>query len=158
MPVPATDPPSHTIVRVDDEEGLDAVLEIDAESFISPWTRDMYRRELERGATCHLYVLRTADGPVAAYCAFWMVTDDVHINNVATRQRYRRRGFGAALVRHALAVGRSQGARRATLEVRTSNAPARALYERLGFRTTSVRRGYYTRPVEDALVLWRDDL
>ena len=158
MPVPAPDPASHTIVRVDDEKGLDGVLEIDAESFVNPWTRAMYRRELDRRDTCYLYVLHAADCPDAAYCAFWLVVDEVHINNVATRSRYRRRGFGAALVRHALEIGRSLGARRATLEVRVSNAPARALYGRLGFRPVSVRRAYYTRPVEDALVLWRDDL
>jgi ribosomal-protein-alanine N-acetyltransferase len=50
------------------------------------------------------------------------------------------------------------GARRATLEVRRSNAPAIALYERLGFSVCAVRPGYYTGPDEDALILWRDGL
>jgi ribosomal-protein-alanine N-acetyltransferase len=48
------------------------------------------------------------------------------------------------------------GARRATLEVRTSNEGARRLYERLGFYVAGTRRQYYTSPVEDALILWRD--
>jgi ribosomal-protein-alanine N-acetyltransferase len=49
------------------------------------------------------------------------------------------------------------GARRATLEVRAGNAGARRLYERLGFYVAGTRRNYYTNPVEDALILWRDD-
>jgi len=61
-------------------------------------------------------------------------------------------------VEHALAIGRARGARLATLEVRASNEAARRLYERLGFRERTVRRGYYTKPAEDGLVLWRDPI
>ena len=50
------------------------------------------------------------------------------------------------------------GARRATLEVRRSNEPARLLYERFGFSVAGVRTAYYTKPVEDALILWREGL
>jgi ribosomal-protein-alanine N-acetyltransferase len=49
-----------------------------------------------------------------------------------------------------------QGVTRATLEVRESNRPARQLYERLGFVAAGIRHGYYTEPVEDALILWRE--
>ena len=56
-----------------------------------------------------------------------------------------------------VAEGRRLGARRATLEVRAGNTGARRLYERLGFYTAGTRRNYYTNPVEDALILWRDD-
>ena len=49
-------------------------------------------------------------------------------------------------------------AQRATLEVRRSNDPARLLYERFGFAVAGVRRAYYTKPVEDALVLWHEGL
>ena len=57
-----------------------------------------------------------------------------------------------------LCEGGRLGAHRATLEVRRSNDVARHLYERLGFSTAGVRRAYYTNPVEDALVLWREHL
>ena len=55
-----------------------------------------------------------------------------------------------------LEEGARLGASRATLEVRRSNDPARMLYERFGFSVAGVRRGYYSNPVEDALVLWRE--
>jgi len=63
---------------------------------------------------------------------------------------------GSALLTRVLREGAALGAKRATLEVRRSNQEARALYERFGFAVAAVRRGYYTSPAEDALVLWRD--
>jgi ribosomal-protein-alanine N-acetyltransferase len=62
----------------------------------------------------------------------------------------------SALLEHVLREGVGRGARRATLEVRRSNDAALKLYEKFGFRITAVRRSYYTRPDEDALVLWRE--
>ena len=60
-------------------------------------------------------------------------------------------------MRHVLTQAKGLGARRVMLEVRPSNAAARRLYERLGFYVAGARRKYYTNPVEDALILWRDD-
>jgi ribosomal-protein-alanine N-acetyltransferase len=84
------------------------------------------------------------------------VFDEIHINNLAIRPQYRQRGIGTALLHHVLAAARQLGARRATLEVRASNDGARRLYERLGFYVAGIRRNYYSNPVEDALILWRD--
>jgi ribosomal-protein-alanine N-acetyltransferase len=86
------------------------------------------------------------------------VLDELHINNLAVLPAYRRAGIGLALLRHALDEGARMGARRATLEVRRSNEAARQLYERFGFSVVGVRHGYYSNPVEDALVLWREEL
>jgi ribosomal-protein-alanine N-acetyltransferase len=74
------------------------------------------------------------------------------------RPQFRGRGIGTALLHHVLAEARQLGARRATLEVRASNEAARRLYERLGFYVAAVRRNYYSHPVEDALILWRDEV
>jgi len=140
-----------------DERDLDGVLEVEGESFSNPWTRDMYVWELQNRSVCHIFIVRTPECRVAGFCACWLVFDEVHINNVAIRPAYRGLGMGTALLRHVLAEGRRLGARRATLEVRESNAGARRLYERLGFYVAGTRRNYYTSPVEDALILWRDD-
>jgi ribosomal-protein-alanine N-acetyltransferase len=140
-----------------DERDLDGVLEVEGESFTNPWTRDMYVWELQNRSVCHIFIVRTPECRVAGFCACWLVFDEVHINNVAIRPAYRGMGMGTALLRHVLAEGRRLGARRATLEVRASNTGARRLYERLGFYVAGTRRNYYTNPVEDALILWRDD-
>src|SRR5688572_30852606 len=146
-----------TIDTLQDERDLDGVLEVEDQSFTNPWTRDMYLAELQNRAVCHIYVVRTPDCAVAGFCAFWLVVDEIHINNVAVRAQFRGHGIGTALLRHVLAEAKQFGARRATLEVRASNDAARRLYERIGFYVAATRRNYYTNPVEDALILWRDD-
>ena len=139
------------------DHDLTGVLEVESESFTNPWTREMYTWELQNRSVCHVYVLRTPDCAVAGFCAFWLVFDEIHINNVAVRPAFRGRGLGSALLHHVLAEARRLGAHRATLEVRSSNQGARRLYERLGFRVAGTRRNYYSHPVEDALILWRDE-
>jgi ribosomal-protein-alanine N-acetyltransferase len=153
----STDPPRYWIDELQGERDLDGVLDVEAESFTNPWTRQMYAWELQNRSVCHIYVVRMHECEVAGFCAFWLVLDEIHINNVALRPQFRGRGIGTALLRHVLAEARRLGARRATLEVRASNEAARRLYERLGFYVAATRRDYYTNPVEDALILWRDD-
>ena len=145
------------IENLEGEADLDGVLEVEGESFTNPWTREMYAWELQNRSVCHILVVRTPDCPVAGFCAFWLVFDEIHINNLAVRPSYRGQGIGTALLQHVLAEARALGARRATLEVRASNEGARRLYERLGFYVAATRRNYYSNPVEDALILWRDD-
>jgi ribosomal-protein-alanine N-acetyltransferase len=148
----------YSIERLEGEADLEGVLDVEAESFTNPWTREMYAWEMQNRAVCHIYVVRTPECAVAGFCAFWLVFDEIHINNIAMRPAIRGNGIGTALMHHVLAEARALGARRATLEVRASNAAARRLYERLGFCVAGTRRNYYTNPVEDALVLWRDEV
>ena len=148
---------TYTIEPLASDADLDGVLEVEAESFTNPWTREMYAWELRNRSVCHIYVVRTPECAVAGFCAFWLVFDEVHINNLAVRPAFRTHGMGTALIRHVLDAGATLGARRATLEVRASNEGARRLYERMGFYVAGIRRDYYTNPVEDALVLWRED-
>lgn len=135
---------------------LDGVIDVESESFTNPWTREMYVSELRDRSVCHILVVKTDDRRVVGFCAFWLICDEIHLNNLAIRPEFRRQGLGTALVRAVLAEAEALGARRATLEVRASNVVARQLYERHGFRQTAARRNYYTSPVEDALILWWD--
>jgi ribosomal-protein-alanine N-acetyltransferase len=155
------DRPAWKIERVVTDRDLEAVLEIEAMSFTNPWTREMYLREMDNPRVSHIYLVRVenADGAaVAGFCSFWLVFDELHINNLAIHPLYRRRGIGTALLQHAMRTAAQLGARRATLEVRQSNEEARRIYERLGFETAGIRRNYYAHPTEDALILWRPEL
>jgi len=145
------------IEPLDGDDDLTGVLEVEGESFTNPWTRPMYAWELQNRNVCHIYVARTPACRVAGFCAFWLVFDEIHINNLAIRPRFRGAGIGTALLERVIAEARALGAPRATLEVRASNVDARNLYARLGFYVAGTRRNYYTNPVEDALILWRDD-
>jgi ribosomal-protein-alanine N-acetyltransferase len=141
---------------LDGDEDLDGVLFVESESFNNPWTREMYAWELQNRTVCHILVVRTADRPVVGFCAFWLVVDEIHINNVAILPDLRGQGIGTTLINRVFEEAKRLGARRATLEVRASNEGARRLYERLGFYLAGTRQHYYTNPVEDALILWRD--
>ena len=135
---------------------IDQVLAIEEASFSNPWTREMYLAELENAGVSFCYLANDAEGRPIGFCSFWRVLDELHINNLAVVPDRRREGVASALLTFVLDEGARQGAKRATLEVRASNAGARRLYERLGFYLAGNRRHYYTNPVEDALILWRD--
>jgi [ribosomal protein S18]-alanine N-acetyltransferase len=135
---------------------LDGILALDALCFHRPWTRTEYERELADPARCFLYVARDDAGTIVAYCSFWRIFDEIHLNNFAVHPQWRRRGLGRALLTHVLAEAAAIGAPKATLEVRASNTPAIALYEAGGFVRAAVRPAYYTHPIEDALILWRE--
>jgi ribosomal-protein-alanine N-acetyltransferase len=147
-----------TIEQVSSVAQIDQVLAIEESSFTNPWTRTMYLAELENPGVSFCYLAKDASGEAVGFCSFWRVLDELHINNLAVLPAFRRGGIATALLTHVLGVGVRLGARRATLEVRRSNDAARHLYERFGFTIAGVRPGYYTKPVEDALVLWRENL
>jgi [ribosomal protein S18]-alanine N-acetyltransferase len=148
---------SWVIERALSESDLDEIVALETEAFSNPWTRDMYLRELQNPDVSFLYVLRM-EQQIIGFCSFWLVLDEIHINNLAVRHVQRGRGLGTALLTHALQAGASRGAERATLEVRRSNGPARRLYERLGFEVAATRPNYYLSPPEDALILWKGGL
>lgn len=134
---------------------LDGLLEVERASFYNPTNREWYESELQRPEVCYVFVIRTEQSPVAGFCAFWRVADQIHINNLAIRPELRGRGLGGILLRHVLQIADGLGATHATLEVRRSNTAARRLYEGAGFRLKGVRPSYYTHPIEDALILSR---
>ena len=139
--------------RLASTDDLDAVLAIEDASFNNPTTREWYEAELKRPEVCFIYVLRTPDCPVAAFCAFWLIVDQAHINNLAVRPELRGRGLGTELLEAVKAEAAHLGAVELTLEVRASNTPALQLYKSAGFTQEAVRKNYYTKPIEDALVL-----
>jgi len=137
---------------------IDDVLAVEEAAFTNPWTREMYVSELENRGVSFCYLARNESRHVIGFCSFWRVLDELHINNLAVLPEVRRQGVGSALLTRVLQEGAALGAERATLEVRRSNDAARLLYERFGFTIAGVRRGYYSNPIEDALVLWKDRL
>ena len=143
------------IERLRGPDDLDRVLAIEEASFYNPTTREWYERELQRPEVCFIYVLRTEKEPVAAFCAFWLVADQAHINNLAVRPEFRRAGLGLTLLEAIVGEAQQLGATSLTLEVRSSNLAARALYAKAGFAQEGVRKNYYNNPVEDALILVR---
>ena len=153
------DLPGGTVLeRLATDDDLDEVAELEARCFTNPWTRDMLARELAQSDVAHVFLLRLPDRRLAGFCSCWIVADELHVNTLVVDLPYRRRRLGASLMRWVIGEAVRRGATRATLEVRESNEAARRLYEGLGFRVVARRRQYYSRPEEDALILWRENL
>ena len=129
---------------------LDRIEEIERHSFPRPWPRASFEAELARE---HARITVVRDPDVIAFINYWIVVGELHIHSIAVHPDRRRAGVAGTLVAHALAEGRAAGCTLATLEVRISNRPAIALYERAGFRTITKRAAYYQDNGEDALIM-----
>jgi ribosomal-protein-alanine N-acetyltransferase len=150
--------PDLVIRRANTPADLAEVDALQRQTFTNPWGAEAIRWELENTDVSRLYVMRDAAGALVAYCACWMVFDELHINSLAVDVSHRRKGLAHRLLVHVLREAVQAGANAATLEVRRSNSAARALYEGLGFSIEGVRRDYYQDPREDAVILWKRDL
>jgi ribosomal-protein-alanine N-acetyltransferase len=138
---------------------LDDVLSIERVSQSHPWPRQAFEQELKATSVSRSRVAlsREDEEPtVAGFCVAWLVVDHVQIQNVAVHPEHRRRGLATYLLEEAFSHARTYGAVSAFLEVRRSNLTARRLYERLGFREAGERKGYYSCPSEDAVVLHKE--
>lgn len=138
-------------VRPARQADLPAVVAIEQASFGDPWPPESFASLLERDSAWFA-VAEVPEG-VVGYAVVFLVADEAEIANIAVHESVRRRGVGAALLDASLAAARAHGAGNVYLEVRPSNVAARALYESRGFVQIGVRRRYYRRPVEDAIVL-----
>lgn len=136
------------------EAHLDAVLAIEVEAYPEAWSIGMFREEI-RSPRSHFWSV-FLDGVLMGYGGFWLVLDEAHITSVTVRDTYRRRGFGRELMQHLLREASTLGVRRAMLEVRASNLGAKALYEGMGFTVTGVRKRYYSKSNEDAIVMLKE--
>lgn len=136
------------------EEHLDAIMAIEVEAYPEPWTLRMFQDEI-RMARSYFYVGFLGE-ELAVYGGFWLVIDEAHITSVAVKDSYRGRGLGRKLMDYLLDEAEVAGATRATLEVRVSNQVARNLYVSLGFRPVGIRKGYYPKNNEDAVVMLKD--
>jgi len=140
------------------EHDLLEVVEIEQKSGLSPWGWDAYHRELQSSDRGLMWVARldpksVRERSLAGYVVGRLVADELHINNIAVREEYRRAGIASALLSRLLTEARAYRATRAFLEVRAGNAVAQALYENCGFFAVGRRRNYYSNPVEDALIM-----
>ncbi|MDY3781871.1 MAG: ribosomal protein S18-alanine N-acetyltransferase [Candidatus Faecousia sp.] len=118
--------------------------------FSDPWSEKSILSELENPLSCWLVAM---DGErLAGYVGSQTVLGETDMMNLAVDPDYRRKGLGKELILSLIEALRQRGSRCLTLEVRDSNAPARALYEGLTFQEIGRRRNYYRNPREDALI------
>jgi [ribosomal protein S18]-alanine N-acetyltransferase len=131
------------------ESDLDSVLILETQCFQTPWSRGSFEAELLK--PYGLPLVFTAEDEIAGYLVAWRIEDELHIANLAVQPRLRRTGIAETLLSHVLRT--ESGVSWIGLEVRASNAPARALYRKFGFGEAGIRKGYYADEGEDAIVM-----
>jgi ribosomal-protein-alanine N-acetyltransferase len=133
---------------------LPQVIAVERRAFPTPWSLAMFVLELSKPSGVCLAALRGEELTGYVVCSRY---DTVwHVMNVAVDPRLRRQGIAAALLAELLRmVDDDDGTAQLTLEVRPTNRPAIALYERFGFRSAGIRPRYYQDNGEDALIMWR---
>lgn len=136
------------------EAHIDDIMRIEIEAYPEPWTVGMFREEIRRD-TSHFYVA-LLDNELIGYGGYWLTLDEAHITSVTVKNVYRRLGYGRELLLFLLDTAHQQGVIRFTLEVRESNQPARQLYQNMGFRDVGLRKGYYSKTSEDAIVMMKE--
>jgi ribosomal-protein-alanine N-acetyltransferase len=133
---------------------LGQVLAIEQRSFHTAWSERDFMYELTQNPFAHYLVLVEMD-EVIAYLGLWFLGDHAQITNLATKASHLRQGHAQNLVQYGLSLCYVQGMLNVNLEVRVSNQPAIALYEKMGFKTEAVRKDYYIDTHEDAFLMVR---
>lgn len=130
------------------------IAELEKLCFSDPWSEKSVASELDNGLS--LWLVALEGETVAGYVGSQTVLDETDMMNIAVHPDFRRRGIAQALVESLVKQLRQRGSRCLTLEVRASNSPAIALYEKLGFQKIGRRKNYYRDPREDALILRKE--
>ena len=131
---------------------ISRVAEIERDSFSDPWSAAAFRSALAEDRMLFV-VAESSAGELLGYVVAWATVDEAELANLAVTRTARGEGIGKALVDAALRFGEDRGCVCVYLEVRESNAAARAVYASRGFEQVGRRRRYYREPVEDALLL-----
>ncbi|MEG1633039.1 MAG: ribosomal protein S18-alanine N-acetyltransferase [Oscillospiraceae bacterium] len=130
---------------------LDAIEALEAECFSLPWSRATLESQLTGAG--HVLIAAEENGAVAGYMGLQYVLNEGYITNVCTAADFRRRGAARALISAMTARAAELSLAFLTLEVRESNAAARALYSSMGFGDIGKRPGYYEQPTENAIIM-----
>ncbi len=133
------------------EDDINTVARLEREIFSDPWSGDSFYHEVANTKFSYPCVL-TQDSIILGYAVVWYFAGELHIGNLAIAPQWQKHGYGKQLLEHI--IKRFSRAEVAYLEVRKSNTAAIRLYEKFGFNSLSVRKGYYSDG-EDAIVMFK---
>lgn len=139
------------------ENHIDDVIMIERLTSASPWSGDTFLKEIN--SPTHIILVasekeQNMKSSIIGFCGGQLVGDELHIHSLATHPDHQRMGAGREMIQSLLGIAKTQGANKATLEVRVSNSGAISLYEQFGFVSEGVRPNYYQDNGEDANIMW----
>ena len=142
------------VIREMQIEDIEAVEAVDKACFSVPWQQTAFLSFLMREGT--VFLVAEEDNEIIGYLGIATAYDESDVLKIVVLQEHRRKGAAGALLENAFDKIRAMGVKKNYLEVRVSNAPAISLYRKYGYTDVGIRRNYYTKPVEDALVMEKD--
>ncbi len=142
------------VIREMQIEDIEAVEAVDKACFSVPWQQTAFLSFLMREGT--VFLVAEEDNEIIGYLGIATAYDESDVLKIVVSQEHRRKGAAGALLENAFDKIRAMGVKKNYLEVRVSNAPAISLYRKYGYTDVGIRRNYYTKPVEDALVMEKD--
>jgi len=142
-------------IRLAERRDVGELLGIEEAQFPEPWTRRILLDEIENTET-RRYTVAVEKKRIVGYLGVMIVLEELHVNTIGTLPQQEGRGIATSLLDDAWANAKERGLKRATLEVAVSNKRAIDLYYRYGFRPVGVRKNYYEKSNEDALILWAE--
>lgn len=143
------------MMRPMEEEDILQVEAIEKELFGDPWSAEAFRESLKQPEARFL-IAQEPDKGIVGYCGSYRALDEAEIVNVAVRDDCRNQGIGSRLVEKLIQEDALDGVRYFILEVRQSNFTAQHVYEKLGFAKIGIRKRFYDRPVEDAVIMQKE--
>lgn len=142
------------IIREMTELDIKEVLEVEKESFTTPWSEESFKKEITENVLA-VYIVAEVENKIVGYGGVWKILDEGHITNIAVRKDFRGLGVGDLLVMGIINYCTINKIPNITLEVRESNTVARNLYKKHGFEDLGKRPGYYADDNEAAIIMWR---
>ncbi len=128
------------------------IAELEKECFSLPWSSDALLEEINN-PNAHFLVAKGVGGEILGYIGCHFVLDEASITNIAVFSKHRNKGVGKALLKALLKEAKNSEISKIYLEVRESNTPAINLYKAMDFKEISVRKNFYSKPTENALIL-----
>lgn len=131
---------------------LRRVLTIETRVYPRPWSASLFLSELAQRST-RSYIVARNEGEVVGYAGMMFTGLEAHITNIAVDPSFHGRKVGSKLLLTLVTEAIARGAETVSLEVRVSNIPAQAMYEKFGFEVVGTRKGYYIETKEDAFIM-----
>lgn len=135
-------------------EDVKQVAAMEAQTFSMPWSEQAFTDSLALEHT--IFVVAEQQGEIAGYCGMYTSFQEGEIVNVAVAKKYQRRGVGSRLLQFLFFESLKSDITCFFLEVRKSNEPAIHLYQCFGFKEIGIRKNFYEKPREDAIVMWKE--
>lgn len=140
-------------IRKMQKDDVDQMTAIEAISFSQPWSKKLFEEAINHENL--LFLVAEIDGIIAGYCGLYMVLDEGNVINVAVEENFRNQHIAMNLLVKLLDEGSKRGIKAFTLEVRQHNVLAIHLYEKLGFQSVGIRKNFYEKPIENAVIMWK---